>query len=107
MCAGVGHASSIVTLTNLARLGNTKIAKTFNMAALYNAALVVTERSTGGEEPFRQAELIGSDAMDQVFASDGMGKVSEAVCRFILFSFPGLFRYHAFVLCGRLRQCIG
>lgn len=71
--AGWGHASSLVTLTNLARLGNPHVAKMFNMPALYEAAVLVTKVSTG-HDPRPEAEVCGDQACDVVFGDfGGMG----------------------------------
>jgi hypothetical protein len=40
--AGVGHACSLITLTNLARLGNAYVAKSFDFHALRLAAIAIT-----------------------------------------------------------------
>jgi hypothetical protein len=67
--SGVGHACSVMALANLARLGNPHVVKKFHMDRLFNTAIEVTKRSTNGELPPPKAELLGSDAFDQVFSS--------------------------------------
>ena len=65
----MGHACSVIALANLARLGNPHVVRKFSMPALYDTAIEVTKRSTNGELPPSKAELLGSDAFDQVFSS--------------------------------------
>lgn len=68
--AGVGHACSLVTLTNLARLGNPHVEQMYNMPALYKAAVVVTKRSEN-RDPYANEEVIGSNAVHVVFGAAG------------------------------------
>ena len=44
--AMTGHASSIITLTNLARLGNRHVRARFNFVGLHNAAITINEVCT-------------------------------------------------------------
>ncbi len=60
--AAVGHCSSTVTLTNLARLGNKNILKQFSIPALRAAAVAVT-RSTTGHDPNEHEEVCSSLSM--------------------------------------------
>eukprot|EP00804_Cyclotella_cryptica_P020817 CCRYP_019252-RA/>CCRYP_019252-RA protein AED:0.37 eAED:0.37 QI:13/1/0.75/1/1/0.5/4/0/92 len=69
---GMGHACSLTTLVNLARLGNPNISKKYNLRAIYNAAIEVTKLTTGCL-PHPRTEVYGAQAMDVVFAEGGMG----------------------------------
>lgn len=60
--AGVGHASSIMTLTNLTRLGNPYVTVDYNMPAMREAAVEVTRIVTGREPP-ETTEIYGARAM--------------------------------------------
>ena len=64
--AAMGHASSVLTLMNLIRLGNTKVLKKFKCHELRNAAISVTEIVTGAPPPPKTV-VLGARAMDQVF----------------------------------------
>ncbi len=63
--AGVGHASSLVTLTNLARFGNAWVAKDFNLPAMRKAAIEITRLLTGAD-PHPQTEVYGARALVRV-----------------------------------------
>jgi hypothetical protein len=65
--AGVGHACSLVTLTNLARLGNVWVKQDYNLPALRQAAIEVT-RIVTGSEPHPTTEVYGSRALVSVCA---------------------------------------
>lgn len=71
---GIGHASSITTLVNLARLGNEKVLKKYNLGEIHMAAIKVTKIATG-QLPFPRTEVFGARALDQLFpAGGGMGE---------------------------------
>ena len=61
--AAVGHASSLVTLMNLVRMGNKKVLKKYNCQYLRQAAINVTEITTGKLPHFRE-EIYGERALD-------------------------------------------
>ena len=61
--ASVGHASSAVTLMNLIRMGNKKVLKKYNCQYLRQAAINVTEITTGKPPHFRQV-IYGERALD-------------------------------------------
>eukprot|EP01033_Poteriospumella_lacustris_P002947 gene2947-2155_t len=63
-----GHASSLMTLTNLARLGNRRVLERFNLPKLREAAIRVTEITTGAV-PHEKHEILGTRAFD-VIAQD-------------------------------------
>ena len=62
----MGHASSTVTLMNMIRMGNKKVTKQYNCAALRKAAQQVTRITTGREVYDRQV-VYGERALDMVF----------------------------------------
>ncbi|WAR25885.1 hypothetical protein MAR_011589 [Mya arenaria] len=64
--AAMGNASSCVTLINLVRLGNKKILKRYNCAFLRQAAIAVTEISTG-MPPHKNQPVYGARALDFVY----------------------------------------
>ena len=61
--AQVGHASSIVTLMNLHRLGNKYVSERYDLAALRRAAIEVT-RVTTGHEPADNEEVYGPRSIE-------------------------------------------
>eukprot|EP00931_Biecheleriopsis_adriatica_P043544 TRINITY_DN24898_c0_g2_i1.p1 TRINITY_DN24898_c0_g2~~TRINITY_DN24898_c0_g2_i1.p1 ORF type:complete len:662 (+),score=88.72 TRINITY_DN24898_c0_g2_i1:114-2099(+) len=64
--AAVGHASSCLTLTNLARLGNCSVMERYKCSALRSAAQAVT-RITTRQDPNPKTEIYGERATDWVF----------------------------------------
>ena len=71
--AGVGHASSLICLTNLARLGNQHVSKRFNITKIRDAAIAVTQRCTG-VPPHPKQEVYGKHSTDILWdASGAMG----------------------------------
>lgn len=67
--AAMGHASSAVTLLNLIRLGNKKVLKNYNCTELRNAAMAVTQITTG-LPPHPKQPIYGARALDMVFGID-------------------------------------
>ena len=61
--ASVGHASSTVTLMNLIRMGNKKVLKRYNCHYLRQAAINVTEITTGKPPHYREL-VYGERALD-------------------------------------------
>ena len=61
--ASVGHASSTVTLLNLIRMGNKKVLEKYNCHYLRQAAIKVTEITTGKPPHFREL-IYGERALD-------------------------------------------
>ena len=61
--ASVGHTSSIMTLMNLIRMGNTKVLKKDNCTYLRKAAIKVTEITTGKPPHYREL-VYGERALD-------------------------------------------
>ncbi|XP_052779242.1 uncharacterized protein LOC128216661 [Mya arenaria] len=64
--AAMGNASSCVTLINLVRLGNKKVLQRYNCAFLRQAAITVTEISTGNP-PHKNQPVYGARALDFVY----------------------------------------
>lgn len=64
--ASMGHACSTNTLMNLVRMGNKKVQNSFNCKELRNAAIAVTEISTGSP-PHPKQPIYGARALDHVF----------------------------------------
>ena len=64
--ASTGHASSLLTLTNLARLGNEVVMSTHDFPALRRAAIGVTQQATGAL-PHSRSELCGDAAFDVIW----------------------------------------
>ena len=64
--ASMGHSCSTVTLLNMIRLGNKKVLKIYNCAALRKAAQEVC-RITTGFEPYPLQVVYGERALDMVF----------------------------------------
>ena len=64
--AAIGHASSIVTIMNLIRHGNKKVTSRYNCEYLREAAIRITE-STTGEAPHPKQLIYGDRALDLVF----------------------------------------
>jgi hypothetical protein len=60
--AGVGHACSLMTLTNLARMGNAWVSRDFNMPAMRAAAIEVTRIVTGAD-PHPATEVYGARSL--------------------------------------------
>ena len=61
--ASVGHASSIVTIMNLVRMGNEKVLTKYSCQYLRKAAIKVTELTTGRPPHFREL-IYGERALD-------------------------------------------
>lgn len=70
--AAVGHASSIVTIMNLVRVGNTKVLQKFNCKYLREAAVNVTVITTG-KAPHSRELIYGERALDLWFAGEEYG----------------------------------
>ena len=68
--ASVGHASSTVTIMNLIRMGNKKVLSSFNCHYLRQAAINVTEITTGRPPNFREL-IYGERALDLWLPGDG------------------------------------
>ncbi|KAG2490133.1 hypothetical protein HYH03_011438 [Edaphochlamys debaryana] len=75
----VGHASSLVTLVNLARLGNPHVAAMYDLPKLREIAIEATKIATG-LPPHPRTEVYGARALDVCFDSsmgdDGTGMVA-------------------------------
>lgn len=69
-----GHASSLMTLVNLARLGNQQVNRRFNLSKMRNAAIAVTEITTGCL-PNGKQEIYGARAFDVI--AEGMDLTVE------------------------------
>ena len=61
--ASVGHASSTLTIMNLIRMGNTKVLDKYNCHCLREAAINVTQLTTGKPPHFREL-IYGERALD-------------------------------------------
>lgn len=70
--AAMGHASSCVTLTNLIRLGNTKVLESMNCTKFRQAAIDVTKITTN-HPPHPKQCVYGKRAVDLVFGFIGVG----------------------------------
>ena len=68
--ASVGHASSTVTIMNLIRMGNKKVLTKYNCHYLRQAAINVTEITTGKPPHFREL-IYGERALDLWLPGDG------------------------------------
>lgn len=90
---GTGSASSLITLTNLARMGNQKVMETVSFSKLFHAAKEVTFITTGSEPPPKQ-EVYGSRAMDILWSSALMGVSDFDVSTF--FDYPSPVRINTF-----------
>ena len=64
--SSMGNAASAVTLMNLIRLGNKKVLKKFNCSYLRQAAINVTQITTG-KDPHIKQPIYGERALDFVF----------------------------------------
>ena len=71
--AALGHACSTVTLTNLIRLGNTKVLEKYNCTEVRKAAIAVTKQTTGND-PHPKQVVYGKRSVDLVFGAMGRGK---------------------------------
>ena len=69
--AGLGHASSIVTIMNLVRMGNEKVKSAYNCKYLRDAAVNVTKITTGLSAYPKQI-LYGERALDMAFDFPGI-----------------------------------
>lgn len=67
---------------NLARLGNKNVAKKYNLSALHEATIKVTQITTG-DKPHPRTEVYGSQAMDVVFPEGGMGSAGNHLCEML------------------------
>ncbi len=74
---GVGHASLIVTIMNLMRMGNEKIKSAYNCRYLRDAAINITKITTG-RKPYPKHIVYGDHALDMTV--DFLGKPSEPTC---------------------------
>jgi isopropylmalate/homocitrate/citramalate synthase len=70
--AALGHACSIVSIMNLIRLGNQKVAKKYKCTYLREAAINVTKLTTG-ELPHPKQTIYGERALDLAF---GFGRIA-------------------------------
>ena len=76
--ASVGHAASLVTLTNLARMGNWYVRENYNLPAIRRAAERVHEIASKGPVP-RQWEVYGPDALARGLGDNWHGFEHEFV----------------------------
>lgn len=99
--AATGSGCSLMTLTNLARMGNKHVIEMFDFVALNKAAREITFISTK-KIPHDKQELYGSRALD-VLWSNGMGKSSfdelkffkgKSIIRVSTFTTPEMFTIH-------------
>jgi hypothetical protein len=99
--AATGSGCSLMTLTNLARMGNKHVIEMFNFVALNKAAREITFISTK-KVPHDKQELYGPRALD-VLWSNGMRKNSfdelkffkkKSIIRVSTFTTPELFTIH-------------
>ena len=75
--AALGHACSVITIMNLIRMGNTKVLAKYNCTHLREAAIRVTEITTG-QPPHPKQTIYGERALDVVFdTTSGMGATTE------------------------------
>mmetsp|Transcript_16059 Transcript_16059/g.43668 ORF Transcript_16059/g.43668 Transcript_16059/m.43668 type:complete len:651 (-) Transcript_16059:62-2014(-) len=80
--ASIGHACSAITLTNLARIGNTSVREKYSLPAIRRCAIEVCKIVTGAA-PEVSTEVYGERALDTVFdASSGGsgGDPTELLC---------------------------
>lgn len=70
--AALGHACSIVSIMNLIRLGNEKVKENYNCTYLREAAIKITEITTG-ELPHPKQAIYGERALDLAF---GFGRIA-------------------------------
>ena len=66
--AALGHADSCTTILNMIRLGNTAVLKQYNCKYLREAAIRVTEITTGAPPDSKQP-IYGDRALDMLFGS--------------------------------------
>ena len=66
--AALGHADSCTTILNMIRLGNTAVQKQYNCKYLRDAAIRVTEITTGAPPDAKQP-IYGDRALDMLFGS--------------------------------------
>ncbi|GBG33169.1 Hypothetical Protein FCC1311_093932 [Hondaea fermentalgiana] len=76
--AAVGHACSCVLLTNLARLGNTRVLERYNFPALREAAIEITRLITD-EPPHPRTEVYGARALDVIF--EGINTANDPLAK--------------------------
>ena len=69
--AALGHACSSVTLMNLIRMGNKKVLEQYNCTALREAAIAVTN-ITSGDDPHPKQIIYGERALDMTFDFSGI-----------------------------------
>lgn len=74
--AGVGHCCSLMTLTNLARLGNKHVQEMYNFPKLRAAAVEVTKITTSAP-PAPKQELYGPRSMDMLWDAGVMGAAAD------------------------------
>jgi len=75
--AAMGHACSAVTLTNLARLGNTDIVTRYQTQELADSARAITRAVTNRPAPERQI-VYGPRAIEAVFGFGGIAGGTDA-----------------------------
>jgi hypothetical protein len=112
----MGHASSCVTLANLARLGNQDVLSRYQTGNLAKAARSVTKLTTNKDVWPRQV-VYGPRAIETVFGFSGIagGVDADGVDHFSLAKFLGVedppIRINTLsspsLVVGRLRQCFG
>ena len=76
--AAMGHACTSITLMNLIRMGNKKVLKRYNCTELREAAIAVTNVTTG-KEPHPKQIVYGERALDVSFDFGGIagGRVGK------------------------------
>ena len=79
--ASMGHASSVVTIMNLVRMGNKKVLEKFNCTELRKAAQNVTKITTG-LPPHPKQVVYGGRALDMVFGMDQINKKQFSMAAF-------------------------
>jgi len=70
--ASTGHACSAITLTNLARIGNTKVREKYSLPAIRRCAIEVC-KIVSGAAPDPWTEVYGERALDTVFDASSVG----------------------------------
>ena len=69
--AALGHACSVVTIMNLLRMGNTKVIEKYNCKKFREAAIAVTQITTG-QLPHPKKPIYGERALDLTFDFEGI-----------------------------------
>jgi hypothetical protein len=97
--AGTGVGSTLMTLTNLARLGNQQVTQMFHFPRLYEAAREITLRTTG-EEPHPKTEIYGERARDILWNQKDKSQFDVAS----FFDLPSSIRITTFTTAQMFRQ---